>query len=97
MIIENKWYREQILEEDEEDNMKIREERISMMENLITEISMGGEYVAQRGRIYIYICKNNGCFSWSRRDSMLPGYASFIGRFTVKEAQDWLAFQKGEF
>lgn len=77
--------------------MKLREERINVMENLIAEIEKGGEYAAAKGRKYIYICKNNGAFSWSRRDSMLPGYASFIGRFTVKEAQDWLAFQKGEF
>lgn len=54
------------------------------------------KYSTVAGRKYIYVFKNNGQIPTTRNLSELQrlsgwgGYATFIGRFTIEEIQEWL-------
>jgi hypothetical protein len=56
------------------------------IDQLIIDLNNAGEYSLEKGRKYIYVCKNNGAFTRSK--CSLPGYASFIGRFDEEDFLD---------
>lgn len=57
------------------------------LKEIADEIS-GEDFVASaRGR-WIYVCRNNGAFTTEKTD--LPGFATFLHRFTREEAEDYL-------
>jgi len=58
------------------------------LQKIAEKINEGNKFSAQAGTKYLYVCKNNGQFHKGNGNNT-PGYASFVGRMTINEAQIW--------
>lgn len=57
----------------------------------IEDIMMFGEipaFVCECTHKYIYVCRNNGCFHKGNADNT-GGWATFVGKFTIIEANEY--------
>ena len=57
-------------------------------EDIIDNLENGGDYSIEKKRKYIYVCKNNGQFHTGNA-AKIPGYATFIGKFSIDEFLEW--------